>query len=143
MLVSTPAIDDGSLVVATHSNGTYVVSKGEPFLCASNHLSYYAPFPSHALHKLHPSFHTQPHTHMRITHMHTHTHTCTHMHICTFTPIHTLYTPTCTSAHVPHTYTQTHTPAEGKYTLVIDSSVQIGQLVVAQKHDVILFRTCE
>lgn len=30
----------------------------------------------------------------------------------------------------------------GNCSLVIDSSVQIGQLVIAQKHDVMLFRTC-
>ena len=123
---STFRAGDGTLIVVTQSDGTYLLFKGEE-LCLFHSQIIGLGMSPYVTCLYHPPFLLSPHT------MHTCTHA--HMHTCTHARPSFLIASSSLPSSPPSSL------SDGSYSLVVDKSVPIAQLVVAHRHQVLLFRT--
>lgn len=115
---STFRAGDGTLIVVTQSDGTYLLFKGEE-LCLFHSQIIGLGMSPYVTCLYHPPFLLSPHT----------MHTCTHAR------------PSFLIASSSLPSSPPSSLSDGSYSLVVDKSVPIAQLVVAHRHQVLLFRT--
>ena len=135
-LFSSPYMSgDGTLIVVTQSDGTYLLFKGEELCLLHSEIVGLGMCPCSCLY--HPPFLLSFHTH-------THTYAHAHMHTLTCSPPSFLLlfpsSPPLPSPPLPF-LSPPFSSSDGSYSLVVDKSVPIAQLVVAHRHQVLLFRT--